>query len=130
MRLCFLPIIAVLASGGAWAQETGDASGLASKDLWTLQRVCKLIGDLSVTIMKQRQDEVPMSEMIGRARTISAMMGPDDGTGITEELVVAMVMAAYRQPAMSNPELQDTIISGFRNDIELQCFEGKLASSP
>ena len=126
MRLCFLPIIAVLAASVALAQETSGTSPLASNDMWIRQKACKGVGDLAVTIMSERQKEVPMSEMISRLQGISAM-GIYEGTGITDNLLIAMITAAYKQPGMSNPELQNTIIAGFRNDVELQCFEGKLA---
>lgn len=129
MRFIFLPIIVALASGGALAQEAEVTSPLASNDLWIRQKACKGVGDLAATIMKERQKEVPMSEMIGRLQAASGM-GLYEGTGIDDNLLVAMITAAYKRQAFSSPDRQADMVAEFRNEIELLCFEGELATSP
>jgi hypothetical protein len=129
MRFYFFPVLFVLASGGAWAQESDEGSALANDDPWVRQRLCTLIGGLSASVMKNRQNEMPMSEVIGRLQAFSAIAEPDN-SGISEELMLAMIMAAYKQPAFTSPERQENAIAAFRNEVELQCFEGKLAPSP
>ena len=70
-----------------------------------------------------------MSAMISRVQTIEGMR-INDGTFITSNLLVGIVGAAYKHPAFTSPERQNEVIAAFRNEIEVPCFEGKLATQP
>jgi hypothetical protein len=129
MRLFALAGILTFACRGAWAEGSGTASPFSSDDLFLRQKACKSIGEIAETIMKQRQQEVPMSEMISRLQAAQAM-GIFDNFGLTPELIAAMVTAAYKQPAFSSPELQANMVAAYRNEAEVLCFEGKLGNSP
>lgn len=66
MRVFVLAGIALLACGAAWAEDARKSSPFTSDDLFFRQKACKGFGDIAETIMKQRQQEVPMSEMVSR----------------------------------------------------------------
>lgn len=120
--------ILALSCTTALAEEAEKTSPFASDDLFFRQKACKGFGDLAETIMTQRQQEVPMSEMIARMQQAQAM-GIFDGFGLTPNLMVGMITAAYKQPAFSSPELRANMVAVYRNEAELLCFEGKLPSS-
>jgi hypothetical protein len=119
----------MLACGGACAEDARKSSPFTSDDLFFRQKACKGFGDIAETIMKQRQKEVPMSEMIDRLQKAQAM-GIFEGFDLTPDLLAAMVTAAYKQPAFSSPELQANMIAAYRNEAEVLCFEGKLGTTP
>lgn len=129
MRTFVLAGTVLLACGAALAENTKKSSPFTSDDLFFRQKACKGFGDIAETIMKQRQQEVPMSEMISRIQAAEAM-GIFEGFGLTPELSVAMVTAAYKQPAFLSPERQTDAVATFRNDAELFCFEGKIGTWP
>ena len=62
------------------AEEAKQPSPLGSDDLWIRQSACKGVGDIAVTVMTQRQKQVPMSEMISRLQ-LAEGMGIYEGTG-------------------------------------------------
>ncbi len=115
--------------GGAFAQEAGQRSYIESDDLGLRQRACKSIGNMAVTIMRERQKELPMSDLVERVR-VSEEMGLFEGTGLTQNILMAMIAAAYRQVAFPSDERQADMVATFRNEIELLCFEGRLTTMP
>ncbi|WP_244430472.1 hypothetical protein [Brucella rhizosphaerae] len=73
---------------------------------------CTRLGSLAANIMKARQSEAPMSELIARVSKHS-----DD------QVWRKLVVSAYESPAYASDQAQKGAIDAFRNKIELQCFK-------
>lgn len=111
------------------AEEAKQPSPLGSDDLWIRQSACKGVGDIAVTVMTQRQKQVPMSEMISRLQLAEGMV-IYEGTGVTTSLSLWIIKEAYRFPRFTKPDLQNDMVAHFRNKLEALCFDGKFANMP
>lgn len=124
-----LAAVMVLAAGGALSEVPLKEAPLTSDDLFLKQSRCKGIGDIAATIMTERQREVPMSEMISRMQQADAL-GIFDGIGFSMNTVLGLITIAYNQKAFIAKDLQSEMVAGFRNQVELKCYEGVLAPAP
>jgi len=91
---------AMLFCGAAFAQDTNTEAPVDG---------CTVIGTLAESIMTGRQNGVPMSRMMEVAAD--------------NELVRAIVIAAYDQPRMSVDRNVQRSIADFQNDVMLQCYQ-------
>lgn len=78
---------------------------------------CLSISLYSETVMKARQQELPMSDA----------MPASDGKLSKEatQIIRQIVIAAYERPAYSSPEYQAKAIAKFKNDIYLDCVKAQ-----
>ncbi|EEQ95649.1 hypothetical protein ACI50E_06475 [Brucella sp. ZJ1_1] len=73
---------------------------------------CKALGSLATSIMKHRQNNTPMSDL---------MKKPADAS--ISKISRAIIMDAYEQPAYVSEEGQQRAIGTFRNKVELECYK-------
>ena len=81
----------------------------------TQSAICPIIGELAETVMRNRQNGVSLSEMMGVA---------NNADGVLQPVIREMVLEAYDGPRYSVPDNQDEAVQDFRNDIELVCYQG------
>lgn len=111
-------VIVLAAVSSSWAQSDESSVLLNSQG-------CRLVGSLAKTVMGERQNEVPISEMMQRIQGSISIIG-FDGLPIDENGLAKMVLLAYEMPRYHSPELQRDAISGFRNAVEKQCYNQQL----
>lgn len=75
--------------------------------------LCRTMGELAYTIMRNRQAEVPLS----------TMLGSKTGNTWSDEATRRMVMAAFEEPSYQNPAMQQRAMQKFRNEVELECYK-------
>lgn len=76
--------------------------------------VCNSISSLAETIMKQRQNGAPMSEMMRIAGEAGGALGK-----VGEELVIM----AYEKPRYRTENYQQRAIEDFRDSAHLECVK-------
>ncbi|MGB3348298.1 MAG: hypothetical protein WBA85_05985 [Brucella anthropi] len=74
--------------------------------------VCKAIGGLAATIMKHRQKNTPISDLMDLETDASL-----------SKISRALILKAYEEPAYLTDKAQTRAVDTFRNDAELQCFK-------
>lgn len=84
---------------------------------------CSVIGDLAAAIMTGRQQNVPMSEMMGVVDQISNEKGKE----AAGPMVRAMVIEAYSVGRYETPSIVNDTIMDFRNRMEGMCFQVSVA---
>ena len=77
---------------------------------------CNIFSEFAGTMMKYRQDNVEMSELIIFVRK----QNPDTATKTFAE---AIIKDAYRQPLYSSSKYKLRAIKKFKNDIFLECYK-------
>lgn len=75
---------------------------------------CNSISSLAETIMKQRQNGAPMSEMMRIAGEAGGAIGK-----VGEELVIM----AYDKPRYTTENYQQRVIEDFRDSAHLECVK-------
>jgi hypothetical protein len=80
---------------------------------------CPVMGDISANLMGARQDGKVLSDaMRGMEGSLSdPLLGP---------IVRAMIIAAWERPRFSTQEYKDRAVVDFRNEIETQCYSGRI----
>lgn len=76
---------------------------------------CPDLGAAAAAIMKSRQAEVPMSDVMKK------LPGGDDEA--VKGLFRSMVVMAYEQPSYQTPSNQERAVAEFRNQIEVLCYK-------
>lgn len=76
---------------------------------------CKTFGDLAEQVMRARQADRPMSELM------NLVGGAGDDGGLARKLIIE----AYSKPAYHSEPNQKRAIAEFRNSVELVCFSKK-----
>lgn len=76
---------------------------------FTQAQDCKVIGDLAEKTMEARQVGVSVSDMMDIAK--------DD------RLLKSIILDAYKRPRFSTEEVQRRVITDFRADWEVACYE-------
>lgn len=102
----------------SWAQSDDG-------DVLIYSQGCRMVGGLAETVMRERQKDVPISEMMKRIQGAVAIIG-FEGLPIDENGLAKMVLLAYEMPRYHSPELQQDAVSGFRNIVEKQCYNQQL----
>lgn len=93
-------VVALTVNTGAAAQEGAG---------------CKMVGDIAAQVMQLRQNEVGLSTVMEKVAG-----AVDDAEA--KELIKAIIMAAYEQPAFSTSANKTAAVAQFRNDVEFQCY--------
>lgn len=77
---------------------------------------CSDIGAVAAQIMENRQIGVPISQIM------DAIMGAIEDAD-SQAAYKEVVILAYEQPSYSTEEMRQSMVSEFRNQIELQCYK-------
>ena len=75
--------------------------------------ICPTTGKLAQTVMKNRQNGVPMSTHV-------ANILPKEEAA--RAIVMGIITAAYEVPRFSTPANQRRAVEDFRNEMEVACF--------
>lgn len=78
--------------------------------------VCPTLGGLAESIMRNRQDGVPLSRMM-------QILPPDDGSDPVLPVARMMVVNAFEQPRYQTERHQWREIQDFRAEWELICYQ-------
>lgn len=92
------------------AAETNDAA-------------CKQIGELARTVMRNRQQDIPISQMI---EAIEKTTQNNKGSSRSmAQAIRALVIFAYERPSYSVESNREQAVAEFGNEMELACFSQK-----
>jgi hypothetical protein len=78
---------------------------------------CKSVGEYSRSVMKNRQADVPMSDMM------EVLDRKHDAPEGVKNVARKMIILAYEQPDFSTEENQKEAIAEFGNEAELACYQ-------
>jgi hypothetical protein len=95
-----------------WWVTPADAQGRATSDT----PYCEVLGDLAEAVMYQRQQQLPLSELI------DVILIPEANQS-SRNVVRALGLEAYALPAYTIEENQIAAEARFRNNVEHKCFE-------
>lgn len=87
----------------------GDAS---------IDETCAELGNLAEEIMKIRQTEHPVSEVL-------KSLTPSDAPKEAQDIVRQVILDAYSQGAMRTEENKRRQVSEFRNYVEIECLQSQ-----
>ena len=82
-----------------------------------VQRACESRGELAASIMRSRQNGVPLSSLMSLPSVQN------------NQLVQMMIQVAYGEPRYQTPAMQQRSIEDFRNEAELACFMARRQSN-
>lgn len=99
----------------------GQTTPADDNALWNA--ACAQVGEVALSIIRLRQDDVPMSTMMKRLdETVGAKQ--DEHSKRYAEFLRGLVMKAYAGPVYRTEELRKATIAEFRNEAELACYAG------
>lgn len=75
----------------------------------SIYKFCNGVGQWAETIMKVRQVNAPISELL---------------EGLTNDRMRVIVQYAYEKQAYMSPEMQTMAVREFRNEVESDCYKG------
>jgi len=79
------------------------------------EQMCGAVGMLAEQIMRLRQQERPMSQVVEKMMT---------GNAEADALTRSLIVAAYEESAMRTDANKANQLARFRNDAEVLCYSG------
>ena len=106
---------ALFAIGAAMLVSVASAAPLSAAEI---HKLCSNYSETAASVMKGRQNGVPMRKMMEIMTEYDAKIGPDHDLGRM------FVVQAYEQPQYQTKEVQQRTIGEFENKNYLACHKG------
>lgn len=118
-RIILAAVMLSIGSGG-----TAEDSSADNSRIW--DSACNQIGEIAESIMRARQNNMPISRLIARN---NETIGSKSDTASVEYAAIlrGLILVAYEASPYSTPKFQDDEVADFRNDAEYTCFQGRLS---